>query len=157
MSSGSLCIIQKVLTDTFNSVWDWSRRRRLNHFSNGNSKDTVITALEIINQDVGGIIVAGSCMPCHKLSFHFDAYPPSADGLVRLYRNYDPTMEQGPLQMVSAFRGLHEVIQLRQGAGLVMNWDQAPGTLLVGGDCRVIKAWDAGTENAGLVCLSPTL
>lgn len=54
--------------------------------------------------------------------------------------------------MVSAFRGLNEVIQVRQGAGVVMDWKQSSGILLVGGDSRVIKAWDAGTETQGMVC-----
>lgn len=42
------------------SVWDWSKRRRLCHFCNGNPRGTNITALEIVNQDIGGIIVSGS-------------------------------------------------------------------------------------------------
>ncbi|KAF8641036.1 hypothetical protein AX17_000681 [Amanita inopinata Kibby_2008] len=115
------------------SVWDWSQRKRLNYFCNGNSPGTSITSIHIINQDVGGIVVTGS-----------------ADGIVRLYRNYDPTMNQGPVQMVSAFRGLNELIQMRQGSGMVMDWKQAAGTLLVGGDSHVIRAWDAQTETQGL-------
>ncbi|TFK42159.1 hypothetical protein BDQ12DRAFT_677728 [Crucibulum laeve] len=115
------------------TVWDWSQKRRLNYFCNGNPKGTSITAINIINEDVGGIIMTGS-----------------ADGIVRLYRNYDPTLEQGPLQMVSAFRGLNEMVQLRQGSGVVMDWKQSAGTLLVSGDSRVIKVWDAQTETNGL-------
>ncbi|KAJ3493649.1 hypothetical protein NLJ89_g10966 [Agrocybe chaxingu] len=107
------------------SVWDWHHRKRLNYFCNGNARGTSITALEIINQDV-------------------------ADGIVRLYRNYDPSLEQGPLQMVSAFRGINEMVQVRQGSGLVMDWKQSVGTLLVGGDAHTIKVWDAQTETAGL-------
>jgi len=50
------------------SVWDWSQRRRLNQFSNGNPQGTSITAINIINQDVGGIIVTGaSAYFCAKL------------------------------------------------------------------------------------------
>jgi len=75
-----------------------------------------------------------------------------ADGIVRLYRNYDPTLEQGPLQMVSAFRALNEMVHLRQGSGMVMDWKSSSGTLLVGGDSHVIKVWDAQTETQGLVC-----
>lgn len=75
----------------------------------------------------------------------------SADGVVRLYRNYDPTLDQGPLQMVSSFRALNEMVQSPQGSGLVMDWKQSAGMLLVGGDSRVIKAWDAQTETQGLV------
>jgi regulator-associated protein of mTOR len=68
-----------------------------------------------------------------------------------MYRNYDPTLEQGPLQMVSAFRGLNEVVQLRHGTGMIMDWKQSAGILLLGGDSRVIKVWDAQTETQGLV------
>ncbi|RDB29372.1 Target of rapamycin complex 1 subunit mip1 [Hypsizygus marmoreus] len=115
------------------SVWDWSQRKRLNYFCNGNPKGTSITSLHIINEDVGGIIVAGS-----------------AEGIIRLYRNYDPTLDQGPVQMVSTFRGLNELVQLRQGSGVVTDWKQSAGILLVGGDSRVIKVWDAQTETQGM-------
>ena len=53
--------------------------------------------------------------------------------------------------MVSAFRGLNELLQMRQGSGMVLDWKQAAGVLLVGGDSRVIKAWDAQTETQALV------
>ncbi|KAH7886310.1 hypothetical protein F5I97DRAFT_1879356 [Phlebopus sp. FC_14] len=112
------------------SVWDWSQRRRLNYFCNGNVKGTSITSLHIINQDVGGIIMTGS-----------------ADGIVRLYRNYDSTVDQGPVQMVSSFRGLNVMINVRRGSGLIMDWKQSGGSLLVGGDSKIIRVWDAHTES----------
>ncbi|PPR02354.1 hypothetical protein CVT24_011698 [Panaeolus cyanescens] len=115
------------------SVWDWQQRKRINYFCNGNPKGTSITSLQIINQDVGGIILTGS-----------------ADGVVRLYRNYDPNVDQSRLQMVSAFRGLTEQVQSRQGTGVILDWKQSAGILLVGGDSRVIKVWDAQTETQGL-------
>ena len=73
------------------------------------------------------------------------------DGIVWLFRNYDPTLEQGPLQMVSSFRALNEIIQMQKGSGLVLDWKQSTGSLLVGGDSRVIKVWDAQTETQILV------
>ncbi|KAL0567020.1 Target of rapamycin complex 1 subunit kog1 [Marasmius crinis-equi] len=115
------------------TVWDWEHRKKMRTFCNGNPKGTSITSLQVINQDVGGIIVTGS-----------------ADGVVRLFRHYDPAIEPGPVQMVSAFRGLNETVQVRQGAGVVMDWKQTTGILLVGGDSRVIKTWDAQTEIQGL-------
>jgi regulatory associated protein of mTOR len=77
----------------------------------------------------------------------------AAEGIVRLYRNYDSSLDHGPVQMVSAFRGLNEVIRLRQGSGVVTDWKQSAGTLLVGGDSHVVKVWDAQTETQGLVRL----
>jgi regulator-associated protein of mTOR len=116
------------------SVYDWSTRKRLTQWCNGNPRGTSITSMHIINQDVGGIVVVGS-----------------SEGIVRLYRNFDPVLEQGPVQTVTAFRALNEVIQMRQGAGVTLDWKQSAGTLLVGGDSRVIKVWDAQTETQGLV------
>ncbi|KAJ7511862.1 hypothetical protein B0H11DRAFT_2268846 [Mycena galericulata] len=115
------------------SVWDWSQRRRLSSFHNGNPTGTSMTSLQVINQDVGGIILTGS-----------------SDGVIRLYRNYDPAVDPGPVQMVSAFRGLTEIVPIRQGAGVVMDWKQSAGILLVGGDSRIIKVWDAQTETPTL-------
>jgi regulator-associated protein of mTOR len=48
------------LSKNLTSVYDWNHRKRLNYFCNGNYKGTSITALDIINQDVGGIIMTGS-------------------------------------------------------------------------------------------------
>ncbi|EIW63818.1 ubiquitin-binding TORC1 subunit KOG1 [Trametes versicolor FP-101664 SS1] len=112
------------------TVWDWIKRRRLNRFFNGNPRGTSITSLHIINQDVGGIILTGA-----------------ADGMIRLYRNYDPNLCNGPVQMVSAFRGLNEVLQVKRGSGVVTDWKQSGGTLLVGGDSRIVRVWDAHTES----------
>ena len=53
--------------------------------------------------------------------------------------------------MVSSFRGLNEIIQMQKGSGLVFDWKQSTGSLLVGGDSRVIKVWDAQTETQNLV------
>jgi len=53
--------------------------------------------------------------------------------------------------MVSAFRALNEVIPTAQGSGLVMDWKQSSGILLIGGDSHAIKPWDAQTEFQGMV------
>jgi WD40 repeat protein len=74
-----------------------------------------------------------------------------ADGVVRLYRNYDPHLEQGPVQMVSSYRVLNELIQVRQGSGVILDWKQSGGSLLAGGDSRIIRVWDAHTETQLLV------
>jgi len=73
----------------------------------------------------------------------------TAEGIVRLYRNYDPDLGNGPVQMVSSFRALNDVIAMKRGtgSGVVTDWKQQGGTLLVSGDSRVIRVWDAHTEN----------
>ena len=69
-----------------------------------------------------------------------------ADGVVRLYRNYDPDVSSSSVQMVSSFRGLNELQLMKRGTGLITDWKQTTGHLLVGGDSRVIRVWDAHTE-----------
>ena len=59
--------------------------------------------------------------------------------------------------MVSTFRGLNEVIQMRKGSGVIMDWKQSSGSLLVGGDSRVIRVWDAHTETQVLVSATSKL
>ncbi|KAH9948210.1 hypothetical protein B0H21DRAFT_890681 [Amylocystis lapponica] len=112
------------------TIWDWMQRKRLNRFFNGNPRGTSITSLHIINQEVGGIILTGA-----------------ADGVIRLYRNYDPNLSNGPVQMVSSFRGQTELLQLQRGSGVITDWKQSGGSLLVGGDSRIIRVWDAHTES----------
>jgi hypothetical protein len=91
-------------------------------------------------------------VPCYSLARSttpLTAAP--ADGMIRLYRNYDPATSSTDVQMVSAFRGLSEIISMRRGAGVVVDWKQAGGYLLVGGDSRIIRVWDAHTEAQLLV------
>ena len=53
--------------------------------------------------------------------------------------------------MVSSFRGTNEVLQMQRGIGVITDWRQADGTLLVGGDSRVVRVWDAHTESQVMV------
>lgn len=76
-----------------------------------------------------------------------------ADGITRLYRNYDPRTEL-PLQLVTSFRALNSLIPMKRGAGLVLEWQQGPGIILAGGDSKIIRAWDAHRETSIVVsCL----
>lgn len=72
----------------------------------------------------------------------------AADGVVRLYRNYDSLSTSDRLQMVTAFRAISALIQLRRGSGLVLDWNQSTGMILAGGDSRIIRPWDAHREYA---------
>lgn len=50
--------------------------------------------------------------------------------------------------MVSSWRAINELIYTDHGAGLIMDWNQSSGVLLVGGDSRTVKVWDAQTETS---------
>ena len=43
------------------SVFDWVRRKRVSMFNNGNPFGTYISSLCCVNQDVGGLLMIGSC------------------------------------------------------------------------------------------------
>ena len=77
---------------------------------------------------------------------------PLADGVARLYRNYDPRADL-PLQLVTSFRALNSLVPMKRGTGLVLEWQQGPGIILAGGDSRVIRAWDAHRESSIVVRL----
>jgi regulatory associated protein of mTOR len=51
---------------------------------------------------------------------------------------------------------LSEVIQMKKGSGVVMDWKQSGGSLLVGGDSKIIRVWDAHTETQVLVSILST-
>ncbi|EPS36808.1 hypothetical protein H072_9652 [Dactylellina haptotyla CBS 200.50] len=111
------------------SVWDWSKGYRLNQFSNGNPSGTRITDIKFINEDDTALLLTGS-----------------GDGVVRIYKNYE---EDRNIELVSAWRALTDLLPSNRSSGLVADWQQGRGSLLVGGDMKVIRVWDAPRE----VCL----
>jgi len=106
-------------------------------FNNGNPKGTSITSLSFVNEDTGGLLLAGS-----------------ADGMVRLYRNYDPVYSDGKLELVSAWRALSVMTKVTRRAGLIADWNQNLARLLIGGDSNNINCWDAVRECVVFVSLT---
>ncbi len=47
---------------------------------------------------------------------------------------------------MSAFRALTDLVPSNKNAGLVLDWQQGQGKLLVAGDVKVIRVWNAATE-----------
>jgi regulatory associated protein of mTOR len=119
------------------SIWDWRRRAIVAAFNNGNPSGTSITSLSFVNEDTGGLLLAGS-----------------ADGMVRLYRNYDPVYGDGRLELVSAWRALNIMTKVTRRAGLITDWNQNLARLLVGGDSDNINCWDAVRECVVFVSLT---
>ncbi|KAF3930265.1 hypothetical protein ABW20_dc0106867 [Dactylellina cionopaga] len=111
------------------SVWDWSKGYRLNQFSNGNPAGTRITDVKFLNEDDTALLLTGS-----------------GDGVVRIYKNYE---DDRNIELVSAWRALTDLLPSNRSSGLVAEWQQGRGALLVGGDMKVIRVWDAPRE----VCL----
>jgi hypothetical protein len=67
----------------------------------------------------------------------------SSDGMIKVYRNYESDQH---MELVSAFRALNDMNPCAPQAGLSFEWLQGRGRLIVGGDMRVIKVWNALTE-----------
>lgn len=117
-----------VAVDTQDSVtvWDWTRRRKLNRFCNGNPVNSRITEAKFMNEDDQPLLLTGS-----------------SEGVVRLYRNYESNRK---VELVCAWRALTDLLPVNKSSGLVAEWQQSRGSLLVGGDVRVIRVWDAARE-----------
>lgn len=116
--------------DTVNII-DYSKAvTRINCFSNGNPPDSRLTEVRFINEDDQALLMTGS-----------------SDGVIKIYRNYD---RKGETELVTGFRALTDLVPSNKNAGLVFDWQQGRGLILVAGDVKVIRVWNAGTE----VCTS---
>jgi len=59
---------------------------------------------------------------------------------------------------VTAFRGLSDFVpSTRQEAGVISEWQQTRGQLLVGGNSKTIRVWDAGKDASTQVGRFPAL
>lgn len=67
--------------------------------------------------------------------------------MVRIYRNPESAES---CELVSSWRALTDLLPSKRSSGLVADWQQGRGTMLVGGDVKVIRVWDAPRE----MCLS---
>jgi regulator-associated protein of mTOR len=112
--------------DTVNVI-DYSKSAtRINCFSNGNPTDSKITQVRFINEDDQACLMTGS-----------------SDGVIKIFRDYDT---KGKTELVTAFRALTDLVPSNKNAGLVFDWQQGRGLVLVAGDVKVIRVWNAGTE-----------
>ncbi|KAF2839080.1 WD-repeat protein mip1 [Patellaria atrata CBS 101060] len=108
------------------SVWDWKHQSRLHRFSAGNPPGSRITEVKFINEDDQALLMTGS-----------------SDGVIKLFRDYETPPRAS---LVTTFRALTDLVPSNRNAGLVFDWQQGRGTILVAGDVKVIRVWNAGTE-----------
>lgn len=130
------------------NVWDWKRQTRLSRFSNGNPVGSRISDMKFINEDDQAMLLTGS-----------------SDGVIRVYRHYDSpdtplktlgngngiirsstgTTDSG-VELASAWRALTQMVPSNVNSGMVFDWQQVTGRVLVAGDERVIRVWYAAHE-----------
>ena len=119
----------------FGSIWNWPQSVRLSRFSNGNPTGSKINEARFINEDDQALLMTGS-----------------SDGIIKIFRNYESEKQ---VEVVSAFRALTDIVPSNKNAGLVFDWQQGQGKLLVAGDVKVIRVWNAATEICTNVKLLP--
>ncbi|KAI0138120.1 raptor N-terminal caspase like domain-containing protein [Hypoxylon sp. NC0597] len=107
-------------------IWDWKKQSRLNRFSNGNPEGSKISDMTFINEDDTAFLMTGS-----------------SDGVLRVYRNYDSPKKT---ELASAWRALTHMVPSNVNSGMVFDWQQVTGNVLVAGDVRVIRVWAAAYE-----------
>jgi regulator-associated protein of mTOR len=62
---------------------------------------------------------------------------------VRIWRDYD---QPGKTALASTFRAVSETYPVGHSSGVLTAWQQNHGHLLVGGDMKVVRLWDATVE-----------
>lgn len=107
-------------------IWDWKKQDRLSRFSNGNPEGSKISDLQFINEDDQAFLLTGS-----------------SDGVIRIYRNYE---SEKKIEIASAWRALTHLVPSNVNSGMVFDWQQVTGKLLVAGDVKVIRVWAAAPE-----------
>ncbi|TPX39231.1 hypothetical protein SeMB42_g04419 [Synchytrium endobioticum] len=107
-------------------IYGWDDNMRLNTIKNFNPLGSRITSLRFINEDDNGLLLMGS-----------------DEGIIRIYRRYEYI---GSHELVTAWRALTDLLPSMRGSGLVTDWQQSTGTLLVSGDVRQIRIWDVERE-----------
>lgn len=105
---------------------DWNTQEKVSSFSNGNPLGTKITDIKFLNEDHIPLLMTGS-----------------SDGIVKIYKNFENSEES---TLLTSWRALTDIILTPRSVGLVSEWQQSRGSLLVTGDVKVIKVWDAPRE-----------
>ncbi|SPQ19061.1 53f7980f-da97-45b9-b5b8-389a2ada3425 [Thermothielavioides terrestris] len=108
------------------TVWDWKNNTRKSRFSNGNPEGSKISDMRFINEDDQALLMTGS-----------------SDGVIRVYHNYDSDTD---VELASSWRALTHMVPSNVNSGMVFDWQQVNGQVLVAGDERVIRIWNAGHE-----------
>lgn len=108
-------------------VWDWQSNHLVQRFSNMNPFGTKITDIKFINEDDQPLLMTGSL-----------------DGLVKIYKHYQ-NPDHG-IELIAGWRALTDMLLSTKLIGLISEWQQSRGSLLVLGDVKVIRIWDAQRE-----------
>ncbi|WVQ80682.1 hypothetical protein IAT38_002787 [Cryptococcus sp. DSM 104549] len=107
-------------------IWDWQAKTKLNRFSNQNIPGSSISSVHFINEMASSLMLTAS-----------------TEGSVRIFRDYETP---GETALASTFRAVSDVLPVAHSSGVLTAWEQQKGHLLVGGDMKVVRLWDATVE-----------
>jgi regulator-associated protein of mTOR len=119
-------------------VWDWNSRVKINKFSNQNIAGSSISSVHFINETASSLMLTASSKLYNTCSTNFPA-----EGSIRIWRDYD---QPGETALASTFRAVSDIFPVGHHSGVLTAWEQQKGHLLVGGDMRVVRLWDATVE-----------
>ncbi|KAK6463334.1 Kontroller of growth [Scheffersomyces coipomensis] len=119
------------------SVWDWEENKIVKKFSNGNPFGTKVTDIKFLNEDDLPLLLTGS-----------------SDGVIKIYKNFHNCEEDDEydefndkkVELVASWRALTDLLLTSKSSGLISEWQQSRGSLLVSGDVKIIRVWDAPRE-----------
>lgn len=111
------------------SVWNWENKQVVTKFSNTNPFGTKITDIKFINEDDEPLVMTGS-----------------SDGVIKMYKNFHLDQDERNVELVTAWRALTDLLLTSKSSGLISDWQQSRGSLLVSGDVKIIRVWDAPRE-----------
>ncbi|KAG2735156.1 hypothetical protein G9P44_001370 [Scheffersomyces stipitis] len=118
------------------SVWDWEENKIVKKFSNGNPFGTKITDMKFLNEDDLPLLLTGS-----------------SDGVIKIYKNFHNYEDESEnevndtrIELVASWRALTDLLLTSKSSGLISEWQQSRGSLLVSGDVKIIRVWDAPRE-----------
>ncbi|WVO15766.1 hypothetical protein L204_103428 [Cryptococcus depauperatus] len=107
-------------------IWDWQENVKLNKFSSQNIMGSSISSIHFVNEMASSLILTAS-----------------TEGSIRIFRDYETP---GETSLASTFRAVSDTFPVGHSSGVLTAWEQQKGHLLVGGDMKVVRLWDAAVE-----------
>lgn len=119
-------------------VWDWGKKYLIGRFFNGDCFESKLTEIMFLNENSHPLLLTGS-----------------SNGMIKIYKNFflpenyeiqDYESEDDKIHLLSSWRALTDFSIKPNGIGLILDWQQLNGSLLVAGNLNIIKIWDVQKE-----------
>lgn len=128
------------------SIWDWEEQLIIKKFSNSNPFGTKITDIKFLNEDDSPLLLTGSSDGVIKIYKNFNNQEYNTSDLSSAHRYDEDQEESGKVELVASWRALTDLLLTSKSSGVVSEWQQSRGSLLVSGDVKIIRVWDAPRE-----------